>query len=82
MTLYNHTKNELAYGVNSPSFADCGTIQPGGTHSDDAWDNREDVTVAFFSLEKDPANTFTITLPDTQTGKVVTIAVTEKNLST
>lgn len=78
MTLSNNTPIELAYGIQSASSGDCGTIDAGGTADWPGYDNQDNVTVSFAAAP--PSNPpqitpFKITIPESGTGMAVTIGI-------
>lgn len=76
MILSNNTGNEVFYGISSAGMGDCGTIEAGGTADLPAYDNQENVTVAFTPtpVGQQPSP-FTVTIPDSGTGMAVTIGL-------
>ena len=77
MKLFNNTGNEVYYQVQSASAYNCGTIEAGGT-TDVGYDNQSNVKVSFTAtpVQQPPQVTpFTVVVPQTGTGKVVTIGL-------
>lgn len=73
MKLYNNTPNEVYYGISTSSGGDCGTIAVGGTADLPAYDNQPLVNVKFTAMP--PQSPFSMTIPSTGTGKVITIGL-------
>jgi hypothetical protein len=78
MKLYNNTPNEVFYSISSPGAGDCGTIASGDTADLPSYDNQETVRVGFAAMPFSSApeiTPFKVTIPETGTGKVVTIGI-------
>ncbi len=77
MKLYNHTSNEVFYGISGGGAGDCGNIDAGQTTDLPAYDNQPSVVVTFSAVPNNPeqAMPFTITIPETNTGMTVTIGL-------
>lgn len=73
MVLYNNTPDQVYFGISTSSMGDCGTIAPGGTADWPAYDNQPLVNVRFTAVP--PQTPFTLNLPSTGTGKVITIGL-------
>lgn len=72
MKLYNNTSNEVLYTVSTDSSDSCGTIDPGQTADEDAYNNTQNVSV-FFSNNSGGA--FSVTIPSTGEGMAVTVGI-------
>lgn len=78
MKLNNNTPGQVMYSISSPNSGDCGNIDAGGTADWPAYDNQENVRVAFAAapVSQPPQITpFKITIPETGTGMAVTIGL-------
>jgi hypothetical protein len=77
MKLYNHTGNNVFYGISSSKSVDCGTIDAGDTTDLPYYDNQENVRVTFTALpvSDNQATPFSITIPDSGEGMAVTIGL-------
>lgn len=71
MFIQNSTPGELFYTVSSPGSVDCGTINSGQSQ-DAGYDNQTNVKVEVSPVT---ASVFSINIPETGTGKVVTVGM-------
>lgn len=72
MLLYNNTQNEVLYTISAGQSDSCGTINSGDTASEPAYDNTQNVTVAFSNNDGGNLN---ITIPSTGEGMTVTVGI-------
>lgn len=77
MKLYNNTSNDVFYSISSPGTGNCGTITAGGTTDLPFYDNKQSLNVGFSATPASPSKVtpFTVTIPNTGVGKVVTIGL-------
>lgn len=73
MLLVNETNVSVSYTIASATSSDSGTIPVNGIANLPAWDNQTNVTVYFVPLGPPE---FTVTIPTTQTGNQVEVALT------
>ena len=73
MNLFNNTDVEAFYSIAGGDSADCGNIDPEGTTDLTAYDNLPSVTVSFAPAAENSA--FGVTIPETNTGMVVTVGL-------
>lgn len=71
MIVQNSTSNQIFYSISSPGSADCGTIDAGQA-TEVGYNNQTDVNV---SLRPIDTSEFSVTIPQTGTGKVVTVGL-------
>ncbi len=72
MLIQNSSPNTVFYGVSNPGSADCGTINANDSQ-EVGYDNQSNVYVF---VSPDPGvKTFSINIPETGTGKVVTVGM-------
>lgn len=74
MNIYNNTSNELHYNITSPNTGDCGNLEPGATAEWPSYDNTQEVVVNF-SVMSTGTPPFTLNIPKTEAGNVVTIGL-------
>ena len=72
MQIFNNTNNEVEYTISTSSADNCGTINAGGTAEEPSFDNTNNVTVAFSTINETP---FSVTIPETKSGMVVTVGI-------
>ena len=72
MKLYNNTSNEALYTISAGGSDSCGTIDPGQTADEDAYNNTQNVSVFFSNNSGGP---FSITIPSTGEGMAVTVGI-------
>lgn len=72
MKLVNETNVAVNYNISSAGMADCGQIDVDGVVDLPAYDNQQNVTVAFWPVE---GGDFSITWPATKTGQQTEIAL-------
>lgn len=72
MLLVNETGIAVSYTISAAGMGDCGTIQPNGIADLSGYDNMTNVQVSFL-----PASVpeFSVTIPTTQTGNQVEMAL-------
>jgi len=73
MLLNNSTPNSIFYTIGTNSSADCGSIDPGATADLPYYDNQTNVSVSYYRFGNGQVLPFTIAIPNTGSGKVVTI---------
>jgi hypothetical protein len=73
MKLYNNTQNEILYTISAGQSDSCGTISPGDTADEDAYNNTNNVTVYFSN--NDNSYPFSVTIPNTGEGMAVTVGI-------
>jgi len=73
MNLFNNTDVEAFYSIASADSGDCGNIDPEGTADLPSYDNQPSVTVSFSPAAENSA--FGVTIPETNTGMVVTVGL-------
>lgn len=74
MLLVNETGVPVNYSISTAGMADCGTIDIGGLASLPAYDNKTNVSVSFLPV---PGSYFSVTIPKTETGNMVEMALLE-----
>jgi hypothetical protein len=72
MQLLNNTSNEVLYTISAGTSDSCGTIDPGQTAEEPSYDGTQNVSVFFSNNNGGP---FTITIPESGEGKVVTVGI-------
>lgn len=78
MNLYNNTPMEAYYGVSYGNAFDCGTIPAQQTLENTNWDKQPTLKVVFSAIESGTSNNqnpFSVVVPQTGTGMVVTIGL-------
>lgn len=72
MLIQNSSPDNIFYGISNPGSADCGTINANDAQEVN-YNNQSNVNV--FISPDGGAKTFSITIPQTGTGKVVTVGM-------
>jgi hypothetical protein len=73
MLLVNETGTAVSYFISCAGMADCGTIPIGGLADMPGYDNQTNVQVEFLPVQG--SGTFSVTIPQTQTGNQVEMAL-------
>jgi len=72
MKINNNTSDEVVYTISSSTIDDSGTLAPGQTAHDPAYDNQQNATVSFATTS---GNTFEVNIPESKEGMTVTVGV-------
>ncbi len=72
MLLVNETGIAVSYTISAAGMGDCGTIQPNGLADLPGYDNLTNVQVSFLPASQPE---FSVTIPTTQTGNQVEMAL-------
>ncbi len=78
MKLFNNTPNDANYDISYANDAECGTISSNATTDMPGLDNQKNVKVSFYAAGQAPPGEtapFSITIPQSGTGMVVTIGL-------
>jgi hypothetical protein len=72
MKIWNNTSNEILYTISTEQSDSCGTIDPGQTADEPAYDDTQNVTVYFSNNAGGP---FDVTIPNSGEGMTVTVGI-------